>query len=304
MDVFVVRLNPDTRGCRPYTQYPTFEEYKSIRNSSPMNGFHEAINFKSERGVIRGHLPKGHIKDLRNGKPFALITITAKSASEGGDQIIGIQAGCKYVGEKVRSGPNVIESLNLNWHYTCPESLSLLIDNPVQNARKLILAKKAKTWYRNPTYKLAKANIDSVLVEIEKQLTNQFSRNKFKLITNLIYNEKNSFAEELEVESAFEEDVKKAFVTELIDVRGNKTPTQKEIKSFQYIRDPKVVAYVLKNAKGKCHDCKMDGPFISKLTNLPFLEVHHIQMLKDGGEDTIENAIALCPNCHRKRHYS
>ncbi|WP_425484228.1 HNH endonuclease [Desulfobacter latus] len=22
-----------------------------------------------------------------------------------------------------------------------------------------------------------------------------------------------------------------------------------------------------------------------------------------GGKDTIENTIAICPNCHRKRHY-
>jgi 5-methylcytosine-specific restriction protein A len=26
-------------------------------------------------------------------------------------------------------------------------------------------------------------------------------------------------------------------------------------------------------------------------------------MLRDGGSDTINNVIALCPNCHRKRHY-
>jgi len=25
--------------------------------------------------------------------------------------------------------------------------------------------------------------------------------------------------------------------------------------------------------------------------------------LSEGGEDTLENAIALCPNCHRKMHY-
>jgi hypothetical protein len=54
MNVFVVRLNPDTRGGLPYTKYPTVEEYKNIHGSSPMNGFHEAINFKSEI-YIRGH---------------------------------------------------------------------------------------------------------------------------------------------------------------------------------------------------------------------------------------------------------
>ncbi|MFM5358466.1 HNH endonuclease [Aeromonas veronii] len=35
----------------------------------------------------------------------------------------------------------------------------------------------------------------------------------------------------------------------------------------------------------------------------PYLEVHHKEKLADGGEDTLENTIALCPNCHRKFHF-
>lgn len=29
---------------------------------------------------------------------------------------------------------------------------------------------------------------------------------------------------------------------------------------------------------------------------------HHIIWLLGGGEDTIQNTVALCPNCHRKMH--
>jgi 5-methylcytosine-specific restriction protein A len=36
---------------------------------------------------------------------------------------------------------------------------------------------------------------------------------------------------------------------------------------------------------------------------MPYLEVHHVKQLKDGGSDRIDNAVALCPNCHRKAHY-
>ena len=67
MNVFVVRLNPDTRDGHPYTKYPTVEEYERIHDSSPMNGFHEAINFKSEAGVIRGYLPPKHLASMRDG---------------------------------------------------------------------------------------------------------------------------------------------------------------------------------------------------------------------------------------------
>ncbi len=35
----------------------------------------------------------------------------------------------------------------------------------------------------------------------------------------------------------------------------------------------------------------------------PYLEVHHRIPLAKKGEDTVANAIALCPNCHRKSHY-
>ena len=34
----------------------------------------------------------------------------------------------------------------------------------------------------------------------------------------------------------------------------------------------------------------------------PYIETHHIDWLSKGGEDTIENTVALCPNCHRKMH--
>ena len=33
-----------------------------------------------------------------------------------------------------------------------------------------------------------------------------------------------------------------------------------------------------------------------------YLECHHVKLLARGGEDIIDNAVALCPNCHRKMH--
>ena len=34
-----------------------------------------------------------------------------------------------------------------------------------------------------------------------------------------------------------------------------------------------------------------------------YLESHHIHPLSEGGADTIENVIALCPNHHREAHF-
>jgi len=38
-------------------------------------------------------------------------------------------------------------------------------------------------------------------------------------------------------------------------------------------------------------------------TGMPYLEVHHWTPLAEGGLDTIENAAALCPNCHKQAHF-
>ena len=65
--------------------------------------------------------------------------------------------------------------------------------------------------------------------------------------------------------------------------------------------DPYVAEYVKRRAKGSCELCKKSAPFLDPKGN-PFLEMHHIVPLTAGGEDSIENTVALCPNCHRKMH--
>ncbi len=62
-----------------------------------------------------------------------------------------------------------------------------------------------------------------------------------------------------------------------------------------------VKAWVLDNAKGTCELCGKLGPFIDK-TGQYFLEEHHVTPLADGESDAVENAVVLCPNCHRKCH--
>lgn len=70
-----------------------------------------------------------------------------------------------------------------------------------------------------------------------------------------------------------------------------------------YVRNPDVVAEVLHRATGNCEACGEAAPFIRSSNGTPYLEVHHRTQLSDGGDDTVENAVALCPNCHRKKHF-
>jgi 5-methylcytosine-specific restriction protein A len=60
---------------------------------------------------------------------------------------------------------------------------------------------------------------------------------------------------------------------------------------------------VLERASGICEQCNEDAPFKRKKDGTPYLEVHHRIPLSEGGFDTVGNAIAVCPNCHRELHY-
>jgi 5-methylcytosine-specific restriction endonuclease McrA len=84
---------------------------------------------------------------------------------------------------------------------------------------------------------------------------------------------------------------------------AEKNPQRISITTTGYRRNPDVVAEVLSRADGKCERCNKPAPFKRVNTGIPYLEVHHRTRLADGGEDTVENAIALCPNCHREAHY-
>ncbi|MBS1029161.1 HNH endonuclease [Gluconobacter albidus] len=70
-----------------------------------------------------------------------------------------------------------------------------------------------------------------------------------------------------------------------------------------YLRNPNVVAESLHQANGSCQSCGKKAPFIRRFNKQPYLEVHHIKPLSQGGNDSLDNVKALCPNCHRKIHY-
>lgn len=112
----------------------------------------------------------------------------------------------------------------------------------------------------------------------------------------------------LEFEASFTQSVHTA-LSDSTEIRQNrlkkaaKLPRKIQLLTGVYVRNPDVVAEVLHQAKGQCGRCRRPAPFSRKADGSPYLEVHHIQRLKDGGEDTVENAIALCPNCHRELHF-
>ena len=84
---------------------------------------------------------------------------------------------------------------------------------------------------------------------------------------------------------------------------ARKRPASFSVQSTVFSRNPDAVVETLFRAQGKCEACASKAPFLRAKDATPYLEVHHRIQLSADGEDTVENAIALCPNCHRKSHY-
>lgn len=78
-------------------------------------------------------------------------------------------------------------------------------------------------------------------------------------------------------------------------------PSVSTVHTQVYSRNPTIASYVKKRANGYCQLCGEKAPFID-VNNEPYLECHHIDWLSKGGMDSIDNCVALCPNCHRKMH--
>jgi hypothetical protein len=83
---------------------------------------------------------------------------------------------------------------------------------------------------------------------------------------------------------------------------GNRSPRRVAGPDSDFIRCPMVAAWILQRCRGVCGYCGDAAPFV-RPNRQPYLEVHHVLPLSEGGPDTVDNAIALCPNCHRRVHH-
>ena len=78
--------------------------------------------------------------------------------------------------------------------------------------------------------------------------------------------------------------------------------TQSVQSTSEYSRSDTIREYVMSRANGKCEGCEKPAPFTSK-TGQPYLHAHHVYELSNGGSDTPDTVIALCPNCHYRVHH-
>ena len=78
-------------------------------------------------------------------------------------------------------------------------------------------------------------------------------------------------------------------------------PSQSTVLTTVYHRSASVAALAKRRANGVCQLCGQKAPFQDQNGD-PYLECHHVDWLSEGGIDSKDNCVALCPNCHRRMH--
>lgn len=76
----------------------------------------------------------------------------------------------------------------------------------------------------------------------------------------------------------------------------------RETTQLRRQRSNAIKEYVLARAAGHCELTGSPAPFVT-IDGKPYLEVHHIKRLSDGGLDHPANCAAITPNVHREIHF-
>jgi hypothetical protein len=89
-------------------------------------------------------------------------------------------------------------------------------------------------------------------------------------------------------------------------IRASRRPSKPQsgtTTTTVFNRDPNIIAYAKVRAGCRCEVPGCEVPLFLKSDGEPYVEVHHIHMLADGGEDTTDNVACLCPTHHREIHF-
>jgi len=167
-----------------------------------------------------------------------------------------------------------------------------ILNIKISEVRRL-LEKENVIVEKNPNTKIS--------IELLKQLILRESELSLSInsVDKLI--ETDLFVEELPLAKTEDVDIERlkqlSSKIENIDAK----PYTKSVILNQFARNEYIREYAKIRANGICELCEKPAPFRDVYGN-PFLETHHVVFLSKGGEDSVNNVVALCPNCHRKIH--
>lgn len=113
-----------------------------------------------------------------------------------------------------------------------------------------------------------------------------------------------------ELDELYQENIERIEVKEKkvkVDPKGKIEQTEIGGK-IVYRRDPRIAILSFQEASYTCEVDKTHNTFISEANKRPYVEAHHFIPMKfqpsfTSPLDSLENVVALCPNCHRGIHH-
>lgn len=206
--------------------------------------------------------------------------VVPKSAMPGDDVVIYIANYGFFATAIIKSVPRP----RLDWHNRYGASLTSirLIEPPISLGliRKQI---PELTWANYPR------SITTPTLDVANEVRELISLRRKKGVADL---------KETDLTDANLDELRKIALQ-----KARPTATVKEQKTLYRVRAQAIKLYVIRRSNGICEGCRMPAPF-SKPDGSPYLEPHHTLRLADDGPDHPRHVIALCPNCHRRTHYS
>ena len=82
---------------------------------------------------------------------------------------------------------------------------------------------------------------------------------------------------------------------------GESPVEKRSVNGTTFVRSAQVRGAVLRRANGRCEYCGASG--FTTMSGAIFLEIHHVVPLGQGGQDSVRNTVAVCPNHHREAHF-
>ena len=106
--------------------------------------------------------------------------------------------------------------------------------------------------------------------------------------------------EKIKVEDGIDEDTKNIKDE---NERKNTRELGKEQTVYARVNFPlEEINKIHDRANNKCEFCECQT--FKKKNGEMYFEIHHIVHYSDGGENSAQNCVLLCPNCHRKIHFA
>jgi HNH nuclease len=264
---------------------------------------HECFNFKNKNGYYYAYVPGMSSLNIQriganrseDSISNVFVIFISKDEKSNARKIIGYYENATVL-KKSHKGPNILNGQNIYYLISSQKAKVFPVEKrPVIDGissfkgSRGLFGQKA-VWYPDLSNTNVVHIVSKMLVDIGK-IKHFFGYENLEEYNEILSSEiEKSYNDD---SSNRKERLKKA----------PKIPAKTQMTTSQYRRNPDVIAEVLHRANGICEHCHQPAPFISKSKGTPYLEVHHIIQLSKQGEDTVENTIAVCPNCHRKLHF-